>query len=134
LRSVRDTLLVLLPLLLAALYTVAATVLLSMPFNFANVIVLPLLMGLGVANGIHLVSRAREEKSGAAAFSTTTPRAVIFSSLTTIASFGSLAVSSHRGTASMGELLALSIGLTLICTLVVLPALMQLWPGREAES
>jgi len=134
LRSVRDTLLVLLPLLLAALYTVAATVLLSMPFNFANVIVLPLLMGLGVANGIHLVSRAREEKSGAAAFSTTTPRAVIFSSLTTIASFGSLAVSSHRGTASMGELLALSIGLTLICTLVVLPALMQLWPGREVES
>jgi uncharacterized protein len=134
LRSVRDTLLVLLPLLLAALYTVAATVLLSMPFNFANVIVLPLLMGLGVANGIHLVSRAREEKSGAAAFSTTTPRAVIFSSLTTIASFGSLAVSSHRGTASMGELLVLSIGLTLICTLVVLPALMQLWPDREATS
>lgn len=134
LRSARDTLLVLLPLLLAAVYTVAATVLLSMPFNFANVIVLPLLMGLGVANGIHLVSRAREEKSGAAAFSTTTPRAVIFSSLTTIASFGSLAVSSHRGTASMGELLVLSIGLTLICTLVVLPALMQLWPGREVES
>ena len=66
--------------------------------------------------------------------STTTPRAVIFSSLTTIASFGSLAVSSHRGTASMGELLVLSIGLTLVCTLVVLPALMQLWPDRETES
>jgi len=134
LRSVRDTLLVLIPLVLAAFYTVAATVLLSMPFNFANVIVLPLLMGLGVASGIHLVSRAREEHSGAAAFSTTTPRAVIFSSLTTIASFGSLAVSSHRGTASMGELLVLSIGLTLVCTLVVLPALMQLWPDRETES
>lgn len=133
LRSTRDTLLVLIPLLLAALYTVAATVLLSMPFNFANVIVLPLLMGLGVANGIHLVSRAREENSGAAAFSTTTPRAVIFSSLTTIASFGSLAVSSHRGTASMGELLVLSIGLTLICTLIVLPALMQLWPDEKAK-
>jgi predicted RND superfamily exporter protein len=134
LRSVRDTLLVLIPLVLAALYTVAATVLLSTPFNFANVIVLPLLMGLGVASGIHLVSRTREEHSGAAAFSTTTPRAVIFSSLTTIASFGSLAVSSHRGTASMGELLVLSIGLTLVCTLVVLPALMQLWPDRETES
>jgi uncharacterized protein len=131
LRSTRDTLLVLIPLVLAALYTVAATVLLSMPFNFANVIVLPLLTGLGVANGIHLVSRSREEKSGAAAFSTTTPRAVIFSSLTTIASFGSLAVSSHRGTASMGELLMLSIGLTLVCTLVVLPSLMRLWPAGE---
>ena len=121
-----------------ALYTVAATVILSMPFNFANVIVLPLLMGLGVANGIHLVSRSRQEKSGAAAFATTTPRAVIFSSLTTIASFGSLAVSSHRGTASMGELLMLSIGLTLLCTLVVLPSLMRLWPaprtgGQETD-
>ncbi len=134
LRSARDTLLVLIPLLLAALYTVAATVVLSMPFNFANVIVLPLLMGLGVANGIHLVSRAREEHSGAAAFSTTTPRAVIFSSLTTIASFGSLAVSSHRGTASMGELLVLSISLTLLCTLVVLPSLMRLWPKAESTQ
>lgn len=134
LRSARDTLLVLIPLVLAALYTVAATVILSMPFNFANVIVLPLLMGLGVANGIHLVSRSREEKSGAAAFSTTTPRAVIFSSLTTIASFGSLAVSSHRGTASMGELLMLSIGLTLLCTLVVLPSLMRLWPSGESKG
>ena len=134
LRSIRDTLLVLVPLILAALYTVAATVILSTPFNFANVIVLPLLMGLGVANGIHLVSRAREEKSAAAAFSTTTPRAVFFSALTTIASFGSLAVSSHRGTASMGELLTLSIGITLVCALVVLPSLMRLWPAGETRT
>jgi predicted RND superfamily exporter protein len=98
------------------------------------VIVLPLLMGLGVANGIHLVSRAREENSAAAAFSTTTPRAVVFSALTTIASFGSLAVSSHRGTASMGELLTLSIGITLVCTLVVLPSLMRLWPAGETRT
>lgn len=132
-RSVRDTLLVLIPLVLAALYTVAATVALGMPFNFANVIVLPLLMGLGVASGIHLVSRAREERSGAAAFATSTPRAVTFSALTTIASFGSLAVSSHRGTASMGELLMLSIGLTLLCTLVILPSLMRLWPAPKSE-
>lgn len=129
LRSIRDTLMVLIPIVLAALYTVAATVIFSMPFNFANVIVLPLLIGLGVASGIHLVSRAREEEAGTDAFATTTPRAVIFSALTTIASFGSLAVSSHRGTASMGELLTLSIALTLVCTLVVLPALMRLWPA-----
>jgi hopanoid biosynthesis associated RND transporter like protein HpnN len=131
LRSVRDTLMVLIPLVLAALYTVAATVLLDMPFNFANVIVLPLLMGLGAASGIHLVARAREERSGSAAFASSTPRAVVFSALTTIASFGSLAISSHRGTASMGELLTLSIALTLVCTLIVLPALMRLWPAVE---
>ncbi|MEX2455457.1 MAG: MMPL family transporter, partial [Rhodospirillaceae bacterium] len=134
LRSVRDTLLVLIPIVLAALYTVAATVLFSTPFNFANVIVLPLLLGLGVASGIHLVSRAREEASGTDAFATATPRAVVFSALTTIASFGSLAVSSHRGTASMGELLTVSIALTLVCTLVVLPALMRLWPAGDGKN
>ncbi|MEE2721815.1 MAG: MMPL family transporter [Pseudomonadota bacterium] len=134
LRSARDTAMVLIPLVLAALYTVAATVILSMPFNFANVIVLPLLIGLGVASGIHLVSRARAENSAAAAFASTTPRAVMFSALTTIASFGSLAISGHRGTASMGELLTLSIGITLVCTLMVLPALMRLWPVRPQDA
>ncbi len=133
LRSARDTAMVLIPVVLAGLYTVAATVILSIPFNFANVIVLPLLIGLGVASGIHLVSRAKAENSAAAAFASTTPRAVIFSALTTIASFGSLAISEHRGTASMGELLTLSIGMTLVCTLVVLPALMRLWPTERIE-
>ena len=133
LRSARDTAMVLLPVVLAGLYTVAATVILSIPFNFANVIVLPLLIGLGVASGIHLVSRAKAENSAAAAFASTTPRAVIFSALTTIASFGSLAISEHRGTASRGELLTLSIGMTLVCTLVVLPALMRLWPTERIE-
>ena len=59
LRSIRDTLLVFYPLLVAGLFTVAAAVAFDLPFNFANVIVLPLLMGLGVASGIHLVMRER---------------------------------------------------------------------------
>ncbi|MFQ5984283.1 MAG: MMPL family transporter [Alphaproteobacteria bacterium] len=130
LRSLRDALLVLLPLALAALLTVAASVLLDLPFNFANVVVLPLLMGLGVASGIHLVMRARVEADDVALLRTSTPRAVVLSALTTIASFGSLALSSHRGTASMGELLTIAIGFTLICTLIVLPALMALLGPR----
>jgi len=133
LRSARDTLLVILPLALAALLTVAASVVLGMSFNFANVIVLPLLAGLGVASGIHLVSRARESQHRAAPLmQTSTPRAVILSALTTIGSFGSLAISSHRGTSSMGELLTIAIAFTLICTLIVLPALMSVM-GRDAR-
>lgn len=133
LRNLRESLLVILPLVLAALLTVATSVLLAMPFNFANVIVLPLLTGLGVASGIHLVLRARD---GAGALSqTSTPRAVILSSLTTIGSFGSLAISNHRGTASMGELLTIAIAFTLICTLIVLPALMcRLMPAHAERS
>lgn len=129
LRSLRDTLMVLVPLVLAALLSVAATVVLRMPFNFANVIVLPLLFGLGVAGGIHIVARARARAWAlgaglAGVMATSTPRAVLFSALTTIGSFGALALSSHRGTASMGVLLTIAIGLTMLSTLIVLPALL----------
>ena len=124
LRRVVTVLLVLAPIFLAALLTVAATVVLGVQFNFANVIVLPLLFGLGVAGGLHMVLRARQSTPGRV-LATSTPRAVLFSALTTVGSFGALAASSHRGTASMGLLLTVAIGLTILCTLVVLPALLH---------
>ena len=134
LRRLRDVLLVFAPLVLAALLTVAASVLFDLPFNFANVIVLPLLFGLGVASGIHLVTRQRDVAAGDDVMLTSTPRAVVFSALTTIGSFGSIALSSHPGTASMGILLTIAITLTLACTLLVLPALMEIWPPPSAEE
>ncbi|MBB4266774.1 MMPL family transporter [Roseospira visakhapatnamensis] len=134
LRRVRDVLLVYAPLTLAALLTVATAAVLGLPFNFANVIVLPLLFGLGVASAIHLVKRERDETTVADAMASSTPRAVVFSALTTIGSFGSIAASSHPGTASMGVLLTIAIGLTLVCTLGVLPALLALWPSRKGIS
>lgn len=138
LRTVVDTIYVFLPLTLAALLTTTCSVIFNAPLNFANVIVLPLLVGLGVASGIHLVSRDREERrqralahgggdeSGGDAFATSTPRAVLFSALTTIGSFASLALSAHAGTASMGFLLTIAVALTSACTLIVLPALLTL--------
>ena len=125
LRSVRDSLLVLAPLVLAAILTVAVTVVLGRPFNFANVIVLPLLFGLGVAGGIHMVMRHRGEVV-AGIMHTSTSRAVVFSALTTIGSFGTLATSGHPGTASMGALLTVAIGLSMLTSLIVLPALLTL--------
>ncbi|MBI3114038.1 MAG: MMPL family transporter, partial [Rhodospirillales bacterium] len=130
----RDVALIFAPLVLAALLTVAMSVLIGQPFNFANVIVLPLLFGLGVASGIHLVIREGEEQGANSALETSTPRAVVFSALTTIGSFGSIAVSSHPGTASMGVLLAISITLTMACTLVVLPALIEVAGGSPART
>jgi uncharacterized protein len=132
LRSLRDTLLVFYPLVVAGSMTVATAVLFDLPFNFANVIVLPLLMGLGVASGIHLVMRSRDAVTGVSLLSTSTPRAVTFSALTTILSFGSLAVSTHRGTASMGILLTIAIGFTLLGGLVALPALMGWLDARRS--
>ena len=129
LRSALDVVFVLTPLALAATLTFAISATFGPPLNFANIIVLPLLLGLGVSSGIYLVTRAREERHGLL-LRTITPRAVFFSALTTIASFGSLAVSGHKGMASMGELLLIAITLSLVCTLVVLPALLALRYGK----
>ena len=126
-RSAADAALVGTPLALATGFTVASTVVLGIPFNFANVIVVPLLLGMGVDSGIHLVHRAR---SGGLPdgnlLRSSTARAVVLSALTTIASFGTLGFSSHRGLASLGQLLTLGLAMILVCNLVVLPSLVRL--------
>ena len=122
LRRIRDVALVLAPLLLAGLLTVATSVLADLPLNFANIIALPLLLGVGVAFDIYFVmnwraGRVEPLQSG-------TARAVLFSALTTATAFGSLALSNHRGTSQMGILLTIALFFTLICTFFVLPSLM----------
>ncbi|MBC7946014.1 MAG: MMPL family transporter [Burkholderiales bacterium] len=124
LRSAGDTLSVLVPLALSALLTIACSVLFDIPFNFANLIALPLLLGIGIAFGIYLVMRQRSGMNIDDLFHSSTPRAVFFSAATTIASFGALAFSSHRGMSSMGVLLTLALSFALVSTLLVLPALM----------
>ena len=125
LRSAADTLRVLVPLALVALLVAAATVVFGIPFNFANVIALPLLFGVGVDNGIHVVHRMRAAPPGSGVLlATSTARGVFFSGLTTISGFGALAFSHHAGTASMGQLLTVGMLVTLVCTLIVLPALL----------
>jgi len=130
LRSAVSITLVLAPLILSALLLLAYTVIFNSPFNFANVIVLPLLLGLGVDSAIHYVMRAREDGAKRQVMDTTTPRAVLISALTTIGSFGTLWLSSHKGTSSMGELLTIAIIITLITTLVVLPQFIAWTIGR----
>ena len=125
LRRWSDVLLVLIPLGLACSLAVATTVIIGMPFNFANVIVLPLLLGFGIDSGIHLVHRRHLEQSVSEVMHSSTPRAVTLSAMTTVASFGSLSLSSHWGTASLGILLSISMIYIVICTIVVLPALMS---------
>jgi len=132
LRRIGDVLLVFAPVCIAALWTLAVSAVCGISFNFANVIVLPLLFGLSVDFGIHIVLRQRAGESGADAMATTTPRAVLLSALTTLGSFGSIMLSGHPGTASMGLLLSIAISLSLIAILVFLPALMTLFiPVRD---
>ncbi len=134
LRNITDTALVLFPLLLAGILTGAATVVFSIPFNFANIIALPLLLGIGVDNGIHMVNRARAVKTDEHLLATSTTRAIFFSTFTTIASFGTLAFSRHRGVASMGQILAIGLILALLCTVVALPSLLAITGKGEGGT
>ena len=123
-RQPLDAALALVPLLAAAALTAACTVWIPLPLNFANVIVIPLLLGMGVDSGIHLVHRLRGGNlPSEGLLGTTTARAVSLSALTTVAAFGTLGLSAHPGLASLGRLLALGLGWILVCNLVLLPAL-----------
>lgn len=132
-RSFRDSVLVLTPVLLGTLLTVATTVVLDMPFNFANVIALPLLLGICVDNGIHIVHRHRAGPSPGGLLASSTARAVVVSALTTIVTFGNLAFSGHPGMASMGRLLTIGLSLGLACSLLTLPALLE-WQESRARG
>ena len=134
-RRVDDMALVLVPLGLAATLTVAASVLADIPFNFADVIVLPLLLGIGVDSGIHLVHRVRVTGGrDSNLLSTSTARAVVFAALTTIASFGSLGFARHQGLATLGRLLTLGVSFTILCNLIVLPSLIALRSKRRSRA
>jgi hypothetical protein len=122
LRRVGDAFVAMLPITLAALITTAFGVLAGVPFNMTNVVVIPLVLGLGVDSGIHVLTRFRHDGSMERMMESSTPRAVMLSALTTLASFVSLTVSEHRGIRSLGLLLSVALLALLFCTLVLLPA------------
>jgi hypothetical protein len=126
----RDAALVLAPLLLSAALSLLLMVLLRLPLNYANIIALPLLLGVGVSFNIYFVMNWRDGRQEMLA--SATARAVAFSALTTGTAFGSLALSGHPGTASMGMLLLISLGCTLTATLVFVPALLASLTGRRS--
>jgi hopanoid biosynthesis associated RND transporter like protein HpnN len=122
LRKFGDVLLTLVPLLLAGVVTLELCVVLDMPLNFANIIALPLLLGIGVAFKIYYIMAWRAGQTDLLQSSLT--RAVFYSALTTATAFGSLWLSSHPGTSSMGKLLALSLLTTLAAAVLFQPVLM----------
>ena len=128
LRRIGDVLLTLIPLLLAGVVTLQICVLIGMPLNFANIIALPLLLGVGVAFKIYYIMAWRDGQTNL--LQTSLTRAVFYSALTTATAFGSLWFSSHPGTSSMGRLLALSLISTLAAAVLFQPVLM----GKPREA
>jgi uncharacterized protein len=122
LRRFTDVLMTLVPLLVAGAVTLEICVLIGLPLNFANIVAFPLLLGIGVAFKIYYVVAWRSGRTNL--LQTSLTRAIFFSALTTATAFGSLWLSSHPGTSSMGKLLALSLVTTLAAVLLFQPALM----------
>ncbi|MGB6622202.1 MAG: MMPL family transporter [Xanthobacteraceae bacterium] len=128
LRRLSDVLLTLVPLLLACVVTLEICVLVDLPLNFANIIALPLLLGVGVAFKIYYIMAWREGQTNL--LQSVLTRAVTFSACTTATAFGSLWFSSHPGTSSMGKLLAISLLTTMAAAAVFQPVLM----GKPRET
>ena len=137
LRRIGDVLLTLVPLLLAGVVTLEICVLIDLPLNFANIIALPLLLGVGVAFKIYYIMAWREGQTNL--LQSVLTRAVTFSACTTATAFGSLWFSSHPGTSSMGKLLAISLVTTMMAAALFQPVLMgkprepKAEPARELE-
>ena len=126
-RNIIDTALVMTPLILAGLFTMASAVITNTPINFANIIALPLLLGLGVDNGIHMVEKLHHSLSEKQnIYQSSTARAMFYGALTTASSFAGLAFSPHQGIASMGLIITMGIFWIMVCTFIILPALSKL--------
>ena len=130
-RNIRLPIMVLTPILLASIFTLALTRISALTLNMANVLVIPLIIGLGVDAGIHVVHRFVQAGSIEEIYRSSTSRAVLISALTTIGTFFSLSFSPHKGAASVGMLLTIAISLMLICTFIVLPALLRVFGTSE---
>jgi hopanoid biosynthesis associated RND transporter like protein HpnN len=127
LRRITDVLLTLIPLLVAGVVTLELCVVFGIPLNFANIIALPLLLGVGVAFKIYYIMAWRSGKT--ALVQSTLTRAVIFSAMATASAFGSLWLSGDPGISSMGELMGLALVCTMAAAVLFQPALM----GRPRE-
>jgi predicted RND superfamily exporter protein len=124
-------LLTLVPLFFGGLWTVLGMKVFKMSFNPANLVIIPLLVGIGVDNGIHVIRHflgagsSEDEIAGSS-----TGRAITLSTLTTMVGFGSLVIARHQGIRSVGSLLTLAMASCLLASLVLLPSLLRILPER----
>ena len=126
-RNLRTVFFVLLPVLAGSIWTVGVMELIGLKLNMANMVILPLILGIGVVNGIHITHRYREEEDKrASVLGKSTGQAVLLSSLTTMIGFGSMMVADHSGVFSLGLVLTIGVFNCLIASVTFLPALLKL--------
>ncbi len=129
-RSFAAVILALIPVGLGTLWLAGLMGWLGVPFNPANIMTLPLVIGIGVTNGIHILNRFAEERTPGI-LARSTGKAVLVSGLTAIAGFGSLILAKHRGIHSLGVIMSVGIATCMIVGLTFVPALLNLYSGMK---
>lgn len=124
-RSVSAVILALLPVAVGSVWLGGVLGYFNEPLNPANIMTLPLVIGIGVTNGIHILNRFAEERE-ATILTKSTGKAVFVSGLTTIAGFGSLILAKHQGIQSLGYVMSAGLIACMIAALTILPALLRL--------
>ncbi|MEZ4267309.1 MAG: MMPL family transporter [Myxococcota bacterium] len=134
-RRVGTTLLALIPLFVGVLWAWGGMSLMGMSYNPANIIAFPLILGIGVDTGVHVLHRWHQQTDGdIAAVVRTTGRAILISSATTMIGFGSLALATHRGMSSLGTVLLLGVSACLVTATLILPALLAAFRRRREAA
>jgi hypothetical protein len=134
-RSLLSLVLALLPVALGSLWLGGFMGFFGVPFNPANIMTLPLVIGIGVTNGIHILNRFAEEQTPNI-LARSTGKAVLVSGLTTIAGFGSLILGEHQGIQSLGYVMSVGLATCMIAGLTFLPAILNLiqrWRRPDAK-
>jgi predicted RND superfamily exporter protein len=135
-RTISSVILSLLPVGVGSIWLGGLMGLFDIPFNPANIMTLPLVIGIGVTNGIHILNRFAEEKNPSI-LAKSTGKAVFISGLTTISGFGSLILAKHQGIQSLGEVMAMGVATCMIAGLTFLPAMLNLlspWRNKTAQE
>jgi hypothetical protein len=132
-RSITFMILALLPVAIGVVWMGGLMGAFGIPFNPANIMTLPLVIGIGVTNGIHILNRFVEERNPSI-LSKSTGKAVFVSGLTTIAGFGSLILARHQGIRSLGIVMTMGVALCMIAALTFLPAVLNLWTMRQLRT
>jgi hopanoid biosynthesis associated RND transporter like protein HpnN len=121
-RNFADAALAVIPLAMGVVWMMGLMGLAGLDFNFANLVAIPLIIGIGIDNGVHVIHRVRlEGEAGMTVVLRHTGRAILIASLTTMIGFGSLALASHQGLASLGKVLLLGVGSCLVTSTLILP-------------
>jgi hypothetical protein len=130
-RNLRDAILATVPLVFGGAWLLEAMGALGWEFNLANLFAVPIIIGMGVDNGVNMLYRWREERDKSSLILTkAVGKSVTICSLTTIAAFAALITANHRGISSLGWVLSLGVGFILVATFIVLPALFELLGAR----